>query len=285
MGVNLRPGNPADADTAGRICYDAFAAIAAEHNFPCDFPSSELAQFVVAALLGNPSIYSVVAEVDGQVAGSNFLDERCPIAGVGPITVDPVSQDHAVGKLLMKDVMRRAAERGFPGVRLVQAGYHNRSFSLYAKLGFEVREQLACLQGAPVASTVPGYAVRPAVSADLEVCNALCVSVHGHHRGGELADAVAQGSARVVEHAGRISGYATDVAFFAHAVGESNEDLKALIGAAELYAGPGILVPTRNSSLLGWCLENQLRMVQLMTLMTTGIYSQPAGAWLPSILF
>jgi hypothetical protein len=25
--------------------------------------------------------------------------------------------------------------------------------------------------------------------------------------------------------------------------------------------------------------------VQLMTLMTTGMYSQPAGAWLPSILF
>lgn len=134
-------------------------------------------------------------------------------------------------------------------------------------------------------SHVPGYAIRRATTSDLELCNKLCEAVHGHHRARELADAIAQGSARVVEHAGRISGYASDLAFFAHAVGESNEDLKALIGAAELYAGPGILVPTRNSSLLAWCLENSLRVVQLMTLMTTGIYSQPAGAWLPSILF
>jgi predicted N-acetyltransferase YhbS len=285
MSLRLRPGTPDDAGEAGRICYDAFAAIAAEHNFPCDFPSSEVAQLVVGAVLDNPNVYSVVAESDGQLVGSNFLDERCPIAGVGPITVDPGSQNHEVGRQLMEDVMRRAAERGFPGVRLVQSGYHNRSFALYAKLGFEVREQLACLQGAPVRSTVPGHAVRQATTGDLEACNALCVMVHGHHRSGELSDAIAQGSARVVEHAGRISGYATDLAFFAHAVGESNEDLKALIGAAELYVGPGILVPTRNSSVLGWCLENGLQVVQLMTLMTTGMYSQPAGAWLPSILF
>ena len=68
-------------------------------------------------------------------------------------------------------------------------------------------------------------------------------------------------------------------------MGESNEDLKALIGAAEAYAGPGILLPTRNRALLGWCLDNRLQVVQLMTLMTTGMYSEPAGAWLPSILF
>jgi hypothetical protein len=48
----------------------------------------------------------------------------------------------------MQAVMARATERKFAGMRLVQAAYHNRSPSLYAKLGFAVREPLACMQGA-----------------------------------------------------------------------------------------------------------------------------------------
>jgi hypothetical protein len=88
----------------------------------------------------------------------------------------------------------------------------------------------------------------------------------------------------VVEHDGRISGYATGLAFFAHAVGESNEDLKALIMAADAFDGPGILVPTTNTDLFRWCLERKLRVVQLMTLMTVGLYTSPQGAYLPSIL-
>lgn len=46
-----------------------------------------------------------------------------------------------------------------------------------------------------------------------------------------------------------------------------------------------ILVPTRNAALFRWCLENGLRVVQPMTLMTIGLYNEPAGAYLPSILF
>jgi hypothetical protein len=60
---------------------------------------------------------------------------------------------------------------------------------------------------------------------------------------------------------------------------------KALIASAEAFAGPGILVPTRNSQLFRWCLVNGLRVVQPMTLMTSGLYNEPTGAYLPSILF
>ena len=62
-------------------------------------------------------------------------------------------------------------------------------------------------------------------------------------------------------------------------------DLQALIGAAESFGGPGILVPARNAELFRWCLENGLRVVEPMTLMTLGLYNEPAGAYLPSILF
>ena len=283
--VELRPGTITDAQACGRICFEAFADIARRHGFPPDFPSAEVAARGLSTLLSRPEYYSVVAEQDGRVLGSNFLDERSTIAGVGPITVDPDAQDATVGRSLMLDVMDRARERGFPGVRLIQAAYHNRSLSLYAKLGFVVREPLATMQGPPVQETIPGYSVRAATDADLSACNRLCLSVHGHDRSGELQDAIAGGTARVVEHADRISGYSTGVGFSGHTVGESPEGVKALIGAAEGYGGPGFLLPVRDGELFRWCLERGLRVVQMMTLMSFGLYAEPAGAFLPSILY
>jgi hypothetical protein len=75
------------------------------------------------------------------------------------------------------------------------------------------------------------------------------------------------------------------VAFFGHATAETNADLQALIASAESFGGPGILVPTRNGALFRWCLANGLRVVQPMTLMSAGLYTEPSGAWLPSISF
>ncbi len=167
----------------------------------------------------------------------------------------------------------------------MQAAYHNRSLSLYTKLGFVVREPLACMQGRPIQKTPQGYKVRSAQHSDVVTCNDLCMRVHGHDRGGELNDAIQQGTAVVAESEGRIRAYASSVAFFGHAVGETNWDLQALIAAATEFQGPGILVPTRNAALFRWCLESGLRVVQPMTLMTTGLYNEPAGAYLPSILF
>src|SRR5256714_14182184 len=98
-------------------------------------------------MFSHPSFFCVVAEQNGKIIGSNCLDERTPIAGVGPITIDPGTQNRRVGRQLMQAVISRAMEQKFAGVRLVQAAYHNRSLSLYAKLGFIVREPLDCLQG------------------------------------------------------------------------------------------------------------------------------------------
>ena len=132
---------------------------------------------------------------------------------------------------------------------------------------------------------VPGYTVRPATENDLDACTQVCRRVHGHDRRGELLDAIRQGTATVVEHGGRITGYATAVAFFGHAVGETNEELKALIGAASAFPGPGFLLPTRNGELLRWCLAHGLQVVQPMTLMSVGLYNEPAGAFLASVLY
>ncbi len=285
MDVKLRPGTPDDAEACGRICYDAFAAIAAAHGYACDFPSPEVATALVSGLLAHPGIFGVVAEADGAILGSNFLDERGTIAGVGPITVDPAAQNAAVGRQLMVAVLDRATERGAAGVRLVQTAYHPRSLALYAKIGFEVRETLACLQGPSIRSTLEGRTVRPAAADDVVACDALCRAVHGHDRSPEVGDAVFLGRALVVEHDGRMTGYSTGLAFFNHTVGETVDDVRALIGSATEFAGPGILVPMRNGALLRWCLGHGLRVVQVMTLMTTGLYHEPQGAYLPSVMF
>jgi predicted N-acetyltransferase YhbS len=285
MEAMLRPGRPEDASTCGVICYEAFKAIAAQHNFPLDFPSPEAAVDLLSMLLSHPGFYAVVAEADGRIVGSNFLDERSAVAGLGPITVDPSVQNSGIGRRLMEALLDRAVQRRLPGVRLVQAAYHNRSLSLYAKLGFTIREPLALMQGAPLRATIPGYAVRQASEGDLAACNRVCIQIHGHDRSGELRDAITQATATVVEHDGHITGYATAVGFFAHAVGEGNAELKALIGAASAYLGPGFLLPTRNTELFRWCLGQGLRVGQVMTLMSTGLYNEPTGAYLPSILY
>lgn len=194
--LTIRPAGAADTAECGRICYDAFASIATRH----------------------PGFFGVVAEQHGRIVGSNFLDERSTIAGVGPVTVDPEVQNNQVGRALMNVVLQRAAARRVPGVRLLQVAYHNRSMSLYAKLGFDVREPFAAMQGDPLALRIPGCDVRVATEADLPACNALCVRVHCHDRSGELRDAVSSGAARVVDRAGRITGYTTGIAFLGHSV-------------------------------------------------------------------
>lgn len=285
MSLRLRPGTESDVAECGRIQYEAFRSIAEQHHFPPDFPSVEISTGLVAMLLSHPRFYSVVAELDGRAVGCNFLDERSTIAGIGPVSVDPPVMNGAIGRALMRAVMNRAAERQFPGVRLLQVAWHYRSLALYAKLGFEIRETVSGLQGPSLHVSIPGYEVRPVREDDAETCNQLCSRIHGHDRAGELADAIHDGTANIVARLGRITGYSTAIGWFHHAVGETNDDLKALIGAAPEFPGPGFLVPSRNGELFRWCLANKLRVVAQATLMTIGLYNEPAGAYLPSILY
>src|ERR1700722_18761769 len=224
--VVIRPATPQDAPICADICYRAFSAISEAHNFPCDVPNPETAVGLINAMFTSPGIYCVVAESKGRILGSNCLDERSIIHGVGPITVDPETQNRGVGRKLMDAVIERAHQREAAGVRLVQAAFHNRSLSLYASLGFDIREPLAVMQGRTRERSIPGCTVRPATEADLAACNALSMRVHGFDRGIELLHSIQQGSALVVERAGRITAYSSHLAFFGHTTAESNTDLQ-----------------------------------------------------------
>lgn len=284
--ITLRAATQSDVAACSAVFYDSFAAIAERHAMPIE-PIAPA--FAAGAMhhhfLATPGIAGVVAERDGEVVGLAFCDERDPVAGIGPVSVAPGVQDAGVGRALMEALLAREAERGAVGVRLVQTAYHYRSFALYAKLGFAARELLTVFNGQPPGVAVPGTTVRPATEADVASCAALCRAVHGHDRSGALRGAIAMGTARVIERDGAVSAYATSVGYQGHAVGHEAADIIALLSSTDEYAGLGVIVPSRHTPIVDWCLRQGLEIVQQSVLMTIGDYADPQGAWLPSIAY
>ena len=101
--------------------------------------------------------------------------------------------------------------------------------------------------------------MRVATTEDVQKCEQLCVTVHGFARSAELTAAIAPLIALVVERAGHISAYSTGLGLHGYAVGENEDDLKALIGAAPALMGLGFFVPVRNGELFRWLLDGGFR--------------------------
>ena len=284
--ATLREVEPSDAEACARICFDAFGGFHDHHRFPRDFPVPEAAAQLMGMFIPHPSIWGVVAETDGKVVGSNFLDERDPIRGVGPITVDPEAQEAGIGRRLMMAVIERG--EGAPGIRLLQDSFNMRSLSLYESLGFDVKEPVAVMSGKPRSAPAEGIDVRPLDEGDLEQCEALCARIHGFERTNELRDAIQGMAPFVAVRDGRVTAYASSVTFWPlnHGVAESDEDMQALLlGASAALEEPiALLVPLR-SDLFRWCLAEGLRLVKPMNLMALGEYKEPQGSWFPSVLY
>jgi GNAT superfamily N-acetyltransferase len=289
MTIALRPIEPADGEACARIAYEAFGGLQDYHQFPRDFPTLEAAVQLTSNFIAHPAIWGVVAEAEDRIVGSNFLDERGSITGVGPITVDPKAQGHGVGRRLMEAIIERGAHAA--GIRLLQDSFNMQSLSLYASLGFDVKELTVVMSGRPRGGPSPSIEVRPLEEGDLEQCERLCLNVHGFERTNELRDAlhVPVFSPIVALRDGRITAYATTLTFFpaAYAVAETEEDMRALITGA-LAAGDdpaSFLLPMRQADLFRWCLNEGLRAVKPMTYMTIGEYRKPNGCWIPSVLY
>jgi predicted N-acetyltransferase YhbS len=287
--IEFRAVRPADAEQCARIIYEAFGAIHDHHRFERDFPTLEAAEQLTRAFIAHPSIWAVVAERDGQVVGSNFIDERGPIRGLGPVTVDPRAQGQGVGRRLMQAALERS--RGAANIRLFQDSFNVGSLSLYASLGFDVKEPAVVINGRPRSGPEPDVDVHPVEEADLRECEELCLRVHGFARTTELRDAIEAPflSPFVAVRDGHITAYATTLTCFpaAHGVADTEADMRALIlgGLAAGVQPASFLLPTRQAGLFRWCLAEGLRVIKPMTYMAIGEYVEPRGCWIPSVLY
>ena len=296
MTIQIREMRQEDVEGCGRICHAAFMQVAERHNFRPDFPTPEAAIQLTQGFFASPDVFSVVAEREGEVVGSNHLWEYDAIRAVGPITVDPNVQAKGAGRMLMEAVIERAKPNAngsgeriqSAGVRLVQDSFNSTSLSLYASLGFEVREPLALMEGHLDGDVPPDVTVRALKAEDYASCAELCRLVHGFDRINELKNTPPFLTSFVVLRDGRITGYASAPQFWAlnHAVAETMTDMCALLtGASNLLQGGPIsfLLPTRQSNLFRWCLQKGLRVLKPMTLMSMGEYHEPRSCYLPSV--
>jgi GNAT superfamily N-acetyltransferase len=287
MNIAVRRATDKDAQTLGRICFEGFRAVNERHGFPPIFPSAEAATQRLSFAIRHPLIYGVVAEANDRIIGFTFLSERDPIRAIGPIVVDPAAQGHGTGRQLMTTVLDRA--RGAPGIRLLQDSFNMQSLSLYATLGFDAREILVVLSGAPRTAPPSHWEIRPLTASDLPDCERLHKSVHGYPRTNELRDALASATPIIALRDGRVCAYMTAPAIWLanHGVAETEEDMQALLlGAPRITEQPiSFLMPARRAALFRWCLTQGYRAVRPMTLMTFGEYSEPQGSYFPSVLY
>lgn len=287
MSLTIREFSAADTEACSRIAYEAFLDVAQRHHSRPDFPSLEFAKVVLESFLYSPTTYGVVAERDGCIVGSNFLAEANEIRGLGPITVDPLGHGRGIGRRLMEAVLERA--QGAAGVRLMQDSFNMSSLSLYASLGFEAKEPTVFMEGKIEGPLPDGVEVRPMEPSDLPQCAALHEAVHGFHRNAEIEHLPPMFARFVAVRDGEVIAYASALNMWAmnHAVARTEADMRALLlGASALLAEPlSFLLPIRQAGLFRWSLGQGLRVIKPMTLMSIGRYQEPAGCFLPSVMY
>jgi len=286
MPIKIRPMKLEDVETCGRICYEAFKNIAERHNFRLDFPIAEAAIEITRTFVDSPESFNVVAEREGEVIGSNHLWEYDAIRAVGPITIDPAAQAKGAGRMLMEAVIERG--KGSRGIRLVQDSFNAASLSLYASLGFDVREPLVLIEGELKGNIPPDVTVRAIQEQDYESCAQLCRKTHGFDRVNELKNTPPFLTSFVALRGGRLTAYTSGPHFWPvnHAVAETEDDMQLLLlGAGNLSPDRPLsfLLPTRQTNLFRWCLKQGMRVIKPMTLMTMGEYQEPRTCYLPSV--
>jgi predicted N-acetyltransferase YhbS len=286
MSLQLVPAKPQHIHELGRICYEAFTGIAEQRKFPHDFESLEQAVNVIGMLVERQDFYGVVALLDNKPIGSNFLSLTDPVAGVGPISVDPRIQSKGIGRALMQAVLDYARQSNISQIRLIQDSFNLISFSLYASLGFDMKETVMLMQAQ--AASGPDNRIRSASPLDLPEMDQLSRRLYKTSRQNEISAALTWGIPvfiREVEE--RVTGYLIP-GILGHGVMETDEDALALITESARHLPQGqarFFFPLKLTSLYRKLLQRGCRAIKMNTLMAIGPYESPGGIWMPSVLY
>jgi ribosomal protein S18 acetylase RimI-like enzyme len=286
MAIELVPAEPQHVSALGSTCFEAFKEVQDRGCGTRDFPTTEIAQQVLGMLVQRDDFYSVSALDDGRIVGSNFLSLMDPVARVGPLTIDPSYQGQGVGRALMQDVLDYAQHNNIKQVRLFHDAFNVASLSLYASMGFDVKDSVALMQAAPAAEA--DNSVRPIVEPDLPTIEELSKRIYKTSRRNEVAAAAPYGFATFLrERQGRVTGYLLP-GNFGHGVADTEEDALALVGEAARRLPPEFarfFCPLSEGSFYRKALQAGCRAIKGMNYMTLGPYEHPDEAWMPSVLY
>jgi len=282
--IELTEPTPQDIPELARICFEAFASFHDHHKFPRDIPSLEVATHIIESLVSRPDFFGVVARAGGKIIGSNYLSCTDPVGGVGPITVDPSFEGRGVGRGLMQAVLKHAKRTGMTDVRLMQDSFNPKSLSLYASLGFNVREPVGLMEAKPAAQ--PDATVRQATEDDLVALDNLSRRFYKCSRKGEIAAALEGGLSVFMRQVdGEVSGYLIP-GFMGHGVSEMEDDALALVGEAARNVPPPFALffcPLSHADFYRGALKAGHRLRKVMNYMTLETFDRPEGIWMPSI--
>lgn len=282
--LELVSPQPEHLPALSRICYEAFFTLQNRHAVHIDFPDVATAEMIISLVANRSDYTGIVAMLEGQIIGSNFLLHADEVAGIGPITVDPTVQSRGVGRSLMEWAIEAAQQRGIRQIRLFQEAVNTTSLSLYTSVGFTWRDSAALMQAAPAAADHPG--MRPLTIADFSTIAALSQQAYGFSRANDAAQVLAADiPGFVLERNGQARGYYI-ASLFGHACAETDQDLLALVSHAARHLPPPLsmfICPFSREDLFRQCLASGHRTLKVLSYMSYGDFVAPPGAYLPSI--
>lgn len=145
-GVHVRTMKPEDLDDVGRL---AGRLVRLHHDFdPRRFIHLENPEPGYARWLGqelrNDAVVLIVAELEGKVVGyvyakkegRNYNDLLDAHGKLHDVYVDETARGRGVGEALMRETLRRLAEKGAPRVVLSTAVQNEAAHRLFEKIGF-----------------------------------------------------------------------------------------------------------------------------------------------------
>lgn len=280
MMVSIRQATEADIDGCAQSMYVAFLTLDKRHHFPSYFTDLDHAKMAARILITNDNSYGLVAESDGRIVGSAFMNEKRPIRAIGPVSVHPDFQNRGIGRRLTDLLLDRANDA--PSMRLTQDAFNTGSLALYTSLGFDTVESLALVQGKFKTQPPPDLEFRPIFKTDYDECIALCQKVAGFDRvPNNPIDMFC------ILRNGHITAYTVDLSTEGYTLGESEADVQALILhiAAQKSSQLAFLVPHSYPNLLRWCIDEGLHITKPLNLMVKGQYQKPKGIYLPNLLY
>ena len=280
MTVTIRPATESDSNACGDAMYVAFHTVDQQHGFPSYFTDRDHAQQAARSLITADHVYSLIAEGNGRILGSVFMNEKRPIRAIGPVSVHPDVQNRGIGRKFMDHLLDRASNA--VGVRLTQDAFNVASLSLYTSLGFSIAESLVILTGKCTTQPPADITVRPVRETERQACIDLSTRVLGFDRVPQsLLDL------QCVIRKGHLTAYTAELSVDGYTIAETEDDIRVLIQAiaAQKSSPCSFLLPMRYTTLLRNCLIDSFRITKPLNLMVKGQYQSPKGYYLPNLLY